>query len=587
MLYQRIKKWGEVIVVFALLLAFTGCGAVAVNDLSSPKETIQGEPQEIAGVIDPELEEILKSTPAEEELPVIVTLKKITGSNASVVKSFLKSRLVREIHSLWIIGGMALKADPATIRELATRPDVESIRLDATLAAPQPLAAGGAGAPDGWNLSDIRATDFWAMGHTGTGVVVATMDTGVDVDHPDLTARWRGGANSWFDPNGEHATPFDAAGHGTSVMGIIVGGDSSGAPIGVAPGAQWIAVKIFDDAGFTTYSKIHLGFQWLLDPDGNPATDDKPDVVNNSWGLREFVNDCVTEFEPDIAALKAAGIVLSFSAGNEGPYPASSISPANYAEGFAIGATDDTRTIASFSSRGPSACNARTYPEIVAPGVNVKTADLTLGGTFPDSYTYLSGTSFASAHVAGAMALILSADPLATVSELESALKYGAVPLGAGGKDNNYGYGLLDVVGAHDMLVAPPDCADADSDGYFIDAVCRTETDCNDTEASIHPNATEIKHDAVDQDCNGFDLTIDVVNSGYSFTLRRLKVEASSELGGGANLELLGYGPMTWNAASSKWEKNVGSVMRFPRRVIVTGPEGSQSSLTRVSRRSF
>ena len=583
MLYLRIKMMGVAAAAFVLI--FAGCGAV--SELSAPQEIQEIPAQEIQDVIDPELENVLESASPSESIPVIVTLKGRPGSSPTVVKSLLKSRAIEDIQTLWIINGMALKANADAIRELAVQPEVESIRIDATLAAPQPLAAGGGAPSDGWNLGDIRAPEFWAMGYTGAGVVVATMDTGADADHPDLAAKWRGGANSWFDPNGEHGTPHDASGHGTSVMGIIVGGNSSGAPIGVAPGAQWIAVKIFNDAGVTTYSKIHMGFQWLLDPDGNPATDDKPDVVNNSWGLREFVNDCITEFEPDVAALKAAGIALTFSAGNEGPASATSISPANYAESFATGATNDTRTIASFSSRGPSACVASTYPEIVAPGVNVKTADLTYGGTFPDSYTYLSGTSFASAHVAGAMALLLSADPFATVSELESGLKYGALPPGTGGKDNIYGYGLLDVVGAHEMLVNPPDCTDADGDGYFADPLCRTEPDCNDSDASIHPNAQETKHDAIDQDCNGYDLTIDVVSANYSYMTRRLRVEASSEFGTGADLELMGYGPMIWNPSSSKWETTVTGISRFPRRVTVTGIEGAQSSITRISRRQF
>jgi bacillopeptidase F len=102
------------------------------------------------------------------------------------------------------------------------------------------------------------------------------MDTGVDYLHPDLADKWRGGANSWYDPNGEHATPYDANGHGTGVMGILVGGTAGGTAIGVAPGAQWIAVKLFDDTGEASESDIHLGLQWFLDPDGNPDTDDVP-----------------------------------------------------------------------------------------------------------------------------------------------------------------------------------------------------------------------------------------------------------------------------------------------------------------------
>ena len=78
----------------------------------------------------------------------------------------------------------------------------------------------------------IRASELWDMGFTGTGMVIASMDTGVDATHPDLASRWRGGANSWFDVNGVYDTPFDYSGHGTGVMGILVGGDAGGSAIG-------------------------------------------------------------------------------------------------------------------------------------------------------------------------------------------------------------------------------------------------------------------------------------------------------------------------------------------------------------------
>ena len=199
------------------------------------------------------------------------------------------------------------------------------------------------------------------------------MDTGVDINHSDLLSRWRGGVNSWYDPNGEHNTPSDLNGHGTQSMGIMVGGSAGGSAIGVAPDATWIAAKIFNDAGEASLSSIHQGFQWLLDPDSDPLTDDAPDVVNNSWTLQN-VNGCDNEFAADISALRASSIMVIFSAGNYGPSPMTSVSPANNAEGFAVGAVDSTMTIANFSSRGPS-CDGSLYPEVVAPGVNIKTSD--------------------------------------------------------------------------------------------------------------------------------------------------------------------------------------------------------------------
>ncbi len=257
------------------------------------------------------------------------------------------------------------------------------VRLDYAITLSEPIPETAAG-PE-WNIAAINAPELWDLGITGQDIVVANMDTGVDYRHNDLSGRWRGGTNSWFDPNGEHvATPYDYHGHGTQTMGIMLGGDATGSAIGVAPGAQWIAVKIFNDAGYASVSAIHQGFQWLLDPDGDPATDDAPDVVNNSWGYNGLVNTCYLEFQQDIQALKSSGIAVIFAAGNEGPYSASSISPANNPKSFAVGAVNIDGVIASFSSRGPSPCMLENdfFPEVAAPGVDVKSATLTNGSNW-------------------------------------------------------------------------------------------------------------------------------------------------------------------------------------------------------------
>jgi len=428
------------------------------------------------------------------------------GSQVAAVE-LLQGRGATRLVQLWSINALAATASPETVQALADLTEVESIKLDATFAAPSPQPA-AASTPE-WNLDAIRAPELWSAGFDGTGAVVAGMDTGVDRLHPDLAARWRSGANSWFDPNGEHATPYDADGHGTQTMSLMVGGDAGGTAIGVAPGAQWIAVKMFNDAGVATLSGIHQGFQWLLDPDGNPGTNDIPDVVNNSWGFPNLVGSCYTEFEPDIEVLKAAGIAVIFSGGNQGSW--GSVSPADNPEGFAVGAVDSSLTVAATSSRGPSACDGSFFPEVVAPGVSVKAADLTFGGVFPDSYVYVSGTSFSAPHVAGTMALLRQAKPGASVAELEQAMTNGAFDLGAAGADNDYGYGLVDAVMANDLLTTtpPPDptCTDGDGDGFFAEAGCGTEIDCNDSDPNINPAACDIKNDGIDQDCDGQDRT--------------------------------------------------------------------------------
>jgi bacillopeptidase F len=382
---------------------------------------------------------------------VVRALQQRTDASGAAVRALARAQAAERVVPLWIVNGIALTARAAVVRTLARHRDVASLDLDATFTIP-PVVLGGAPAA-GWNLEAIGAPALWSRGFTGTGLVIASMDTGVDGQHPDLAPRWRGGTNSWFDPNGEHATPYDDDGHGTQTMGLMVGGSAGGSAIGVAPGAAWIAVKIFDDAGVASASAIHQGFQWLLDPDSEPDTDDAPHIVNNSWGLMMDVNECIREFEPDVQLLRLAGIAVIVSAGNAGPDPMTSMSPGNYFASLAVGAIDASNAIASFSSRGPSACDAGLYPHLTAPGVSVRTSDLTFGGAFPDSYAVRSGTSFASPHVAGGMALLWQAFPTADVDALEAALEQSALDLGANGPDDSYGHGGLDLGAAYDLLV--------------------------------------------------------------------------------------------------------------------------------------
>lgn len=378
---------------------------------------------------------------------VIRALQATANATQGPLDGLLRARqlqgLVQSYQAFWVFNGFSVTATQGVIDELAGRPDVLSIDPDDVSIVPS------SGAPEA-NINLIQAPALWSQGFTGQGVVVASMDTGVDASHPDLSSRWRGGSNSWYDPYNQYATPVDLNGHGTQTMGILVGGDASGNWIGVAPGARWIAVKIFDDRGRSNSTKIHAGFQWLLDPDGDPNTPDAPQVVNNSW---TFSNPgCYLDFEPDLQALRAAGILPVFAAGNGGPYSGSSYSPSNNPSAFAVGATDNKDQIYAYSSRGPTTCGGSTgpFPELVAPGVNIFTSDLY------GFYTTLSGTSLAAPHVAGGLALLLSAYPNLSAGDQESALINSAVDLGAPGSDDNYGYGRLDLLAAFDLLASAP-----------------------------------------------------------------------------------------------------------------------------------
>lgn len=383
-----------------------------------------------------------------ETRALMIALRLKASTSQAALLARLNAAGSSQIKQLWSINSVAAMIPSSLIPELEADPSIESVRLDAIVHAP--VTASGTTTTPEWNLDAVKVPGLWALGYTGAGVVVANMDSGVDYRHPDLTANWRGGSNSWYDPNGQHISPYDRMGHGTQTMGLMVGGNVGGSNIGTAPDAQWIAVKIFDDYGNSTLSKIHLGFQWLLDPDGNPNTADAPDVVNNSWGLLGTTNLCNLEFQNDIQVLKAAGIGVVFAAGNEGPSSLTSVSPANNPAGFPAGAVDDTLTLANFSSRGPSACDGGTFPKLVAPGVNVKTSDLSLRGMA--NYAYVSGTSFAAPHVAGVMALLAGAFPNASVAALEAAMVQSAQDLGPVGPDSGYGRGLVDARAAYDIL---------------------------------------------------------------------------------------------------------------------------------------
>jgi subtilisin family serine protease len=354
----------------------------------------------------------------------------------------------------WVINGLAVTATEPVIRAIAARTDVFEVRPDAVIQAPRPIhpAAGPAltGSVSEWNIDQIRAPEVWALdpNYTGIGIVVGSFDTGVDLSHPDLQPRYRGNHSiSWFDPYGEHASPVDPNGHGTHTTGTIVGGDASGSNIGVAPGARWIAAKAWNDQGIGLASAFHQIFEWFLAPGGDPVN--APDVVNSSWGFAEA--GCIPEFEADVLALRAAGIFPAFAAGNDGPESGSVHSPGANPETFAVGATDFFDDIGFFSGQGPSPCGGIVKPNLSAPGVSILSA-IPGGEHIP-----ADGTSMATPHVSGAVAVLRSINPALTVEELETVLELGAVDLGVPGPDNIYGAGRLDLFVSAQIVLGGPD----------------------------------------------------------------------------------------------------------------------------------
>ena len=394
-----------------------------------------------------DLDKVLKSMPGssrkQRARAVANALKDVSDKSQQSLREYLKKQkaagAVKSFNPLWVFNGVALTADEPLIRKLEKRHDVLEVRLDMEIPLPSPFpaSAGASSSSSEWNIALIRAPQVWALNsaYDGTGAVIGSFDTGVDITHPDLYSRYRGGHPiSWFDPYGEHAVPFDAHGHGTHTTGTSLGGNASGSYIGVAPGAKWIAAKGFNDAGVALVSAFHQIFEWFLAPAGDP--DNAPDVVNCSWAFEG--TGCETEFLLDIEALRAADIFPVFSSGNDGPAPGSVPSPANYSISFAVGATDYFDEIASFSGRGPSPCDGSIKPDISAPGDEIFSST-------PYGYDYLSGTSMAAPHITGAIAVLRSIKPAMTVEQLESALTSGAKDIAEPGLDNSSGAGRIDL----------------------------------------------------------------------------------------------------------------------------------------------
>ncbi|TFG64237.1 MAG: hypothetical protein E4H28_05425, partial [Gemmatimonadales bacterium] len=326
-------------------------------------------------------------------------------------------------------------------------------------------------------MRTIGADAAWDAGITGSGMTVAFFDSGVDGDNAMISRRWRGRStavrSSWFDPFRRASLPQDLIGHGTQVALAAVGALSAGDTLemadgstivatsntdvvtGTAPEAEWIAARVFDNFGsgvFSRRSVLLQAFQWAMDPDGNPATDDAPDVINNSWGILPVSGfDLCTDIVYDaIDVAEAAGIAVLFSSGNTGPASGSVAFPAARDDAnlrnFAVGATTGTTTIAvaDFSGRGPSPCGGGIKPEIVAPG---RVPQVVYAGPGRARLTGLTveGTSFSVAEASGAVALIRQVQGSIGPEQAKRFLTDNAVDVGLPGPDDDSGFGLLDV----------------------------------------------------------------------------------------------------------------------------------------------
>ncbi len=392
----------------------------------------------------------------------------------------------KRFQSFWVVNSLYLKANFDLIKQIAERDDVVevmnnphaklSLLPDLTLPQPEGIVIT-------WGIKKIRADSVWALGYRGQNVVIGGEDTGYEWTHPALKPKYRGWNTttsvadhnySWHDaihpdsvtasnPCGTNAAaPCDDHNHGTHTMGTMTGAFDT-LLIGVAPNARWIGARNMD-RGDGTLARYVECFEFFIAPTNLggqlPKPTLAPHVINNSWSCPTSEGCNSSNFavmNAAVKAVRAAGIVPVISAGNSGPSCSSvNAPPATHAPGFAVGATQSNDTIAGFSSRGPVTVDSsnRLKPDISAPGVGVYSSIRN------GNYASYNGTSMAGPHVAGVVALMISANPklAGQVDTIESIIKRTALRLtsaencgnvlGTAVPNNTYGYGRIDALSA-------------------------------------------------------------------------------------------------------------------------------------------
>lgn len=434
------------------------------------------------------------NTKEERAYYVYERLQKIAQHSQQKIINLLEENNLT-YRSFFVVNAIHTKGDLAILQQLAQLPEVKFISNNAkiklpTLPSEQTLALRNPETIE-WGISHINADDVWTMGYTGQGVTIAGADTGYEWEHPALQSAYRGWDGSdanhnynWHDAIHEIDSlhndtiilatnnpcgldvlyPCDDNNHGTHTMGTMVGDDGDENQIGVAPGAKWIACRNMERGWGSPASYIEC-YEWFIAPtdldNQNPDLTKAPHVINNSWGCPPIEGCDTSNFSIMnlvVDNVKASGIVVVASAGNNGSNGCSSVRnpSAIYENAFSIGAIRQNDTIASFSSRGPVTVDGsnRLKPNVSAPGAGVRSS-VRNGG-----YSSFSGTSMAGPHVAGLVALLISAKPelAGQVEEIETIIEQTCRPKltndGCGGLDSlavpnhTYGYGVIDALKA-------------------------------------------------------------------------------------------------------------------------------------------
>ncbi|MBF0407855.1 MAG: S8 family serine peptidase [Candidatus Riflebacteria bacterium] len=378
---------------------------------------------------------------------VIHNLKAQLDKNLKLTRSL---SVTQDQDLLWAANAVAITATDEQIKKIAVLENVETV-LPVTYRKydfdnpnsetfsmrwpwpwPQPTPE-----PDSsWGISKVKAPEVWEKYKIdGSGVVVGLIDSGVDAKHVLLAGRVIAFKDFTAAPQTE---AYDDHGHGTHTAGTIC---ASGG-IGIAPGANLIAAKGFARDGSYTHEGLLKAMQWMMDPDGNPDTNDFPGMVSNSWNCdaTHEGSDPVEKLFLDVVNnWTSMGILSIFAAGNDGPKGKIYV-PACFVNTWTVGATKSDDNLAYFSSQGPSVWDVVTYmkPDISAPGEDI--ISCARGG----GLTKKSGTSMACPHVTGLTALMLQANPKLSISEIRQIAEESSVDLGEKGKDKMFGSGRID-----------------------------------------------------------------------------------------------------------------------------------------------
>ena len=308
---------------------------------------------------------------------------------------------------------------------------------------------------DSWGVEMLGLRALWEQGIDGRGVVIGILDSGVMGTHAALASAHRE-QDYWYDPLEGSPEAIDTVPHGSQVLSCALGRPTLDHAIGTAPGARWVAALANYHNSYNNVN-MSLAADWLI-------FEGRPDVMLGAWGHGKA--SCDPRDRPMVQALRAAGIVPVFAAGNDGPDAASGQTPAALAGlcpfglgPLSVAAIDRHGKIIKPSSRGPNPCSpAVPFPDVTAPGWEVPVP--TGGG--PRSLTLASGTSMSVGWVGGVAAMILQVAPEMPVWEVERIIRQTARDLPPEGFDAASGHGLIDPAAAVAAARAwRPECSPA------------------------------------------------------------------------------------------------------------------------------